>query len=634
MSERAPGAGDSDAAAAIAAIWARHRDDAMGRVTVLEDAVAALLENRLSEGTRRGAERDAHRLAGSAGTFGFLHASESARRLEGIFAGTESVPPAGILLAADEVVALRTAFDTGPAPAPAGEPHASSTTRPGADPRHRAVNQEPRWEQTGAAAAHGPQALVASRPARALTSSNRFRGRAEAARSDARGLLAAAAPPQELLNAVEGLLTGPQTAGATVLVIVDPAVLAAVGAVLVPAGLRVVGLEDPARLWAALKEEQPDLVILDLDMGQVSGGELCREIRADVQWSGLPVLFLTEHSDPATVGAVFAAGADDFVARPFSGPELLARVQARIERIRLLRALVETDPLTGLASRRRAEPYLQLLLSLAKRHGQPFSIALLDLDGFKNVNAQHGHALGDAVLRHVGSLLRQSFRLEDVVARWGGHEFLLGMHGMARRDGEQFIASLLEALREERFITPSGSPLAVTFSAGVGTYPEDATTVAGLCEAASQAMSRSNRAAGDRVLPAAAPVAGHNLDVVVVEDDKALAELLEHALTTCGYRFHHLADGRAAADQLTGSAPALRPRVLLLDVDLPVLNGFGVLRQLAAAGTLSSTRVVMLTARSSEREVIEALKLGAFDHIAKPFSVPVLMQRLRRALET
>lgn len=643
MGERAPGAGDSDPRAAIAAIWTRHRAEALRRVAVLEDAVAAMLENRLSEGIRRAAERDAHRLAGSAGTFGFPRASAAARQLERILAGTGPVPPAGMLLAANEVVALRTAFDADPSAAPAGEPNAFRTARSGAGPRHRAVGQERRREKTGAAAAHGPRAVVVSDPALtgpmprtpvpalALTPGSMLSGWAEVARADARGFLAAAAPPQDLLGAVEGLLAGPGTAAATVLLVVDSAVLAAAGAVLVPAGLRVVGLEDPARLWSALEEEQPDLVILDLDMPQVGGDRLCREIRGDEHWAGLPILFLTGHSDPATIGAIFAAGADDFVARPFSGPELLARVQARIERTRLLRALVENDPLTGLASRRRAEPGLELLLGMAKRHSQPFSIAMLDLDGFRNVNDQHGHALGDTVLQHVGSLLRQSFR-EDVVARWGGRKFLVGMQGMARDDGEQIIASLLEALREERFITSSGPPLTVTFSAGIATYPGDATTVVGLCEAASQAMYRSKRAAGNRMLPAAAP--GHNLDVLVVEDDRALAELLKHALTTRGYRFQHLADGQSAVDQLTGSAPALQPRVLLLDVDLPVLNGFGVLRQMAAAGTLAGTRVIMLTARSGEREVVEALKLGAFDHVAKPFSVPVLMQRIHRALGT
>jgi DNA-binding response OmpR family regulator len=84
--------------------------------------------------------------------------------------------------------------------------------------------------------------------------------------------------------------------------------------------------------------------------------------------------------------------------------------------------------------------------------------------------------------------------------------------------------------------------------------------------------------------------------------------------------------------ELTGRPAALRSRVVLLDVDLPVLNGFSVLRQMALTGSLAATRVIMLTAHSSEKEIVNALKLGAFDHVAKPFSVPVLMQRVHRAM--
>lgn len=71
---------------------------------------------------------------------------------------------------------------------------------------------------------------------------------------------------------------------------------------------------------------------------------------------------------------------------------------------------------------------------------------------------------------------------------------------------------------------------------------------------------------------------------------------------------------------------------MLLDVDLPGLDGLSVLRRLARDDVLSRTRVIMLTARAGEAEVVEALELGAFDHVAKPFSVPVLMQRVRCAL--
>lgn len=78
----------------------------------------------------------------------------------------------------------------------------------------------------------------------------------------------------------------------------------------------------------------------------------------------------------------------------------------------------------------------------------------------------------------------------------------------------------------------------------------------------------------------------------------------------------------------------MRPRVLLLDVDLPGVDGISVLRRLMRNGVGGHTRVIMLTARAGEPEVLEALKESAFDHIAKPFSVPVLVERLPRALES
>jgi CheY-like chemotaxis protein len=87
-----------------------------------------------------------------------------------------------------------------------------------------------------------------------------------------------------------------------------------------------------------------------------------------------------------------------------------------------------------------------------------------------------------------------------------------------------------------------------------------------------------------------------------------------------------------AASALTGPDPQLSAAVVLLDVDLPGLDGLAVLRLLATAGRLDDTRVIMLTSRTGEADTLEALRLGAFDHIGKPFSVPILLERIERAL--
>ncbi|HEV3049066.1 MAG TPA: response regulator, partial [Longimicrobium sp.] len=416
----------------------------------------------------------------------------------------------------------------------------------------------------------------------------------------------------------------------------DPAVLEAVRFVLEPHGIRVDTLDAPERFWEALEASAPDVVLLDVDMPRVNGLELCRVLRNDPRWKSVPVVFLTSRTDPATVQAVFAAGADDFVGKPFVGPELGARIQNRMERVRLQRSLAETDALTGVPNRRGSEEVLERFLRLAAGQGEPLAFGVVDLDCFKAVNDRCGHAVGDEVLARVARVLQKRFRAEDVVARWGGEEFVVGMYGMDKADGVQRLAEALEVLREETFTPPRGEPFHVTFSAGVAEYATDGHDLQSLYRAADAAMYVAKEAGRDRVLPAGwSPEHGEGprtVDVLVVEDDPAIARLLQHALETRGLRHEWIANGQKAAALLTGPAPELRARVVLLDVDLPGLDGLGVLRLLAAERMLERTRVIVLTVRSHEAEVVRALELGAFDHVAKPFSVPVLLQRIRRAL--
>lgn len=531
---------DDELQQGAAELWARARVRALAAVTLIEEAVVALGEDGLDPSDRRDAERAAHRLAGSAGTFGFPRASQAARELERILGGTGRVPAEQLASATQEVAALRAALEGQPAPTAleelTGTPeelHAKPSLLMAvgdgayADQLANAARLrgfhvvaadmagQPPTDQDWVAAVvdldlpeDGGLGLITRLssasppvPTVALTTRATFEDRLEAARHGARGLLSSAAPPEEVLDAVAGLLTRARRVDTTVLVVDDDRlVLDAVAAVLGSGGLRTVGLEDPREFWSTLEDLQPDLVILDLDMPEISGEELCRVVRNDPHWAGLPILFLTAHNSAEAVQGLFAAGADDFVAKPFAGPELLARVGNRLERDRLLRAFAEEDPLTGLTNRRRAEADLRLLLGLALRHGQPFSIAMVDLDHFKVVNDTHGHATGDTVLRGVGACLREAFRREDVVARWGGEEFLLGMYDMAPDQAQRHVGAILKTLRQERFATPSGPAVTVTFSAGIATYPHDGQSVEALCDAADRALYRAKREGRDRVV--------------------------------------------------------------------------------------------------------------------------------------
>ncbi|HEU0079521.1 MAG TPA: response regulator, partial [Longimicrobiaceae bacterium] len=476
-------------------------------------------------------------------------------------------------------------------------------------------------------------------PAVVLTERTDFTDRVEVARRGGRGFLQKPVAPRQAVDAVAGVLRERTPADTHLLAVDDdPAVLGAVRALLEPRGIRVTTLTDPLRFWETLEQTAPDVLVLDVDMPHLGGLELCRVVRADPRWTGIPVLFLTARNDPDTVQRVFAAGADDFVTKPFVGPELVTRLTNRLDRVQLHRTLAETDPLTGLANRRKSEEVAQHFLRLAARKEQPFSLAVIDLDHFKAVNDRAGHAAGDEVLQRIARLLLRSFRAEDVVARWGGEEFVIGMFGMEKGAGVQRLTQVLGRFSQERFDGPDGEEFSVTFSAGIAEFPRDGRELPDLYRLADQALYQAKEEGRARVCAAGwsqdAPPDAPTVDVLLVDDDAALAGLLLHALETRGFRTQWLQDGGAAVEALVGEHPALRAKVVLLDADLPGVDGVGVLRALGAAGVLARSRVVMLTARSDEAETLKTLELGAFDHVAKPFGVPVLLQRIRRALGT
>ena len=703
-------AGTAGLSAAVTAVWLKYRDQVMARVDVLENAALGLLEGRLDRDARREAEREAHKLAGSVGTFGFAEASRLSREAETMLSGPTPLGQADALQLADLAVAIRRAL-AGPAtpmgagaapsspsdaspsaasPAAAGPfasaaPPASAESVDGGAPQGEAegpvlliVDQDREtaerlaMEASGRgmrpAVAHGTAeahaALDRGRPDAALldisvaggmellrelserfppvpavifTRSDAITDRVEVARLGGRGFLRKPLAPGRAIDAVEPLLRPDERRAASVLAVDDdPAVLEAVRFVLEPHGVRVETLASPERFWEALEAAAPDVVLLDVDMPRVNGLELCRVLRNDPRWKGVPVVFLTSRTDPATVQSVFAAGADDFVGKPFVGPELGARIQNRLERVRLQRSLAETDVLTGVPNRRGSEEVLERFIRLAAAQGEPLALGVVDLDRFKDINDRCGHAVGDEVLARVARVLQQRFRAEDVVARWGGEEFVVGMYGMDKADGVQRLAEALEMLREEPFTAPGGEPFRVTFSAGVAEVATDGRDLQSLYRVADAAMYVAKQAGRDRVLPAGwSPEHGDGpraVDVLVVEDDPAIARLLQHALETRGLRHEWVGNGERAAALLTGAQPELRARVVLLDVDLPGLDGLGVLRLLAQERLLERTRVIVLTVRTHEAEVVRALELGAFDHVSKPFSVPVLLQRIRRAL--
>jgi DNA-binding response OmpR family regulator len=174
-------------------------------------------------------------------------------------------------------------------------------------------------------------------PVIVLTAHQDLADRVKVARLGGRGFLEKPILPFQVMAIVSQTLLQSTSREANLLMVDDdPQILETLGNILRPMGFHLTLLSDPQSFWNTLEQTEPDLLILNVEMPQWSGIDLCQVIRNDLRWSKLPVLFLSAHTDEATIQQVFAAGADDYLTKPIAPPDLISRVLNRLNRVKNL----------------------------------------------------------------------------------------------------------------------------------------------------------------------------------------------------------------------------------------------------------------------------------------------------------
>jgi diguanylate cyclase (GGDEF)-like protein len=249
------------------------------------------------------------------------------------------------------------------------------------------------------------------------------------------------------------------------------------------------------------------LVILDRRLPDGDGASLCATIRATQPHSY--ILMLTGESTPEAKIEGFECGVDDYVTKPFEIDELLARIRAGMRIVELQKELLAssrryealslTDSLTSLRNRRAFDQEFASRFEQARRYARPLSLAIIDLDYFKSINDQFGHAAGDGVLRGIAQILDHGTRRSDFLSRIGGEEFGVLLPETSLFEALHF-AEKIRATIAGATIRTDGFTHQLTVSIGVANVPHSAvTTPEALFNAADQALYRAKARGRNRI---------------------------------------------------------------------------------------------------------------------------------------
>jgi DNA-binding response OmpR family regulator len=651
------GIDDQTVASALADVWANQQDTVRAQVSELEMASAALLTSTLSSQLQRDLRSTAHKLAGSLGSFGFLDGTQSARQIEFLL-GQDHPDPRAV---AEATIALRDALPLeGWIPSPAPDPSAPSLDGDAGvlliltddSELSTALEHEiqlssysclvqphplPKTPLTGTVAViidvhgHGIPAIDRELsvlrhpyPLFLLVDEDDPRTRADAARLGARGVLRRDISAGQLIRFVEAEMAG------------RPA----------PRPIRVLGVgPEDFRVWFEADEIEglskvfwvpdprtvsdhllnsplPDAVVT---LWTPEGADAIRMLGADPRTAALPVVIAVAH--PEQIPEALDSGGIvvpswSTTARPALAEALFGAVSLS----RRIRGLAHDDA-TGVTSWTDARRTFAQMISWAEQTNSRVALAQVEI----HVNGLTRGELPIGIRHLVARRLRHACSAEDVLAR-RENRFVIASFGTS----PEVLASRLEQARQvlsaDCVRRPSGLEADLDLRAAVVTRPQDGVTVAELLVVSSRELTGADAHApivirgGGR-----ADIRPVEVDLVLVEDDPTTAALVERALNLRNLTCSVIDNGSEAAEALARGR--IVPRLVLLDIGLPGMDGFGVLSRVKREDSLFRAPVVILSSRYQEQEVQRAFSLGAVDHITKPFGIPALLNRVDRVLQ-
>ena len=273
----------------------------------------------------------------------------------------------------------------------------------------------------------------------------------------------------------------------------------------------------------AIQDDSPDLILLDIEMPGINGYDVCQSVKENPKTEDTPVIFISISDQVLDKVKAFSVGGADYITKPFQIEEMLARIQTHLsirdlkkelaqrdqelrleiakrkEYEQLLEKVTRTDNLTKVHNRRSFFELSEREIERAKHNKLPLSVTLIDVDQFKNINDTHGYHVGDRVLFNLAKLCQSKIRDQDILARFGGEEFIILMPNTTIDEAEK-TAERLRQVVFESFMATGRINVLITISVGIAGFDgRGEPDLNRLLDNADKALNLSKEAGGNKV---------------------------------------------------------------------------------------------------------------------------------------
>ncbi|MCI5052524.1 MAG: response regulator [Simkaniaceae bacterium] len=375
-------------------------------------------------------------------------------------------------------------------------------------------------------------------------------------------------------------------------------------------------------LFERLNANQPDLLLLDIDLPDYNGLDLLESTRADLRYNDLPIFLITSHDEPEFLERAFDLGIDDFITKPLNEGMLKVRIKNFMKHQRIQDNLRERDQDSGLFNRHAVVDFFTILSS---QH-QFVSVALLDLTIPPDAENTAG------LVNAVSSLLNPYFRSRDIIGLWREQQFIVIFPDLQSPQVTFLIKSFFDEIQgDELFRTTPGMFLSV----GVVDFPNDGIQLQELMKKANELLQTSHER-GQWAITAkpkkreedieARPDVTEGVEVLIAGADQDIIKMISYAYELRGFKLSTFNEGGSAVQWLEQNVWRNPPDLIVLDTNLPDMEGFELLEKIKTLGG-TSIPIMLLSSMSQEENTIKGLAKGANEYIAKPFSLTIFMEK-------